>query len=58
VVNELSGEPTIGLRMPAMLYLRLAGGRQDPDPHVGTDILLSGDEALAGRLATNLAFTI
>jgi uncharacterized protein (TIGR03083 family) len=63
VVEALSGEPTIGVRLPAMLYLRLAGGRQDPAPHLdGTtgvaQVELSGDEDLARQLASNLAFTI
>lgn len=64
VVDELSGEPTLGIGLSVMLYLRLAGGRQDPAPHLddmdgeGEQIELSGDETLARRLASNLAFTI
>jgi uncharacterized protein (TIGR03083 family) len=63
LVDELSGEPTVGLTLSAMLYLRLAGGRQDPAPHVdpasgAEQIELSGDVGLARQLATNLAFTI
>jgi uncharacterized protein (TIGR03083 family) len=63
VVDTLSGEPTIGIRLPAMLYLRLAGGRQDPAPHLDSSadveqIELRGDEDLAGQLAANFAFTI
>ena len=62
-MEELSGDPTIGLSLSAMLYLRLAGGRQDPAPHVdpasgAEQIELSGDLDLARQLATSIAFTI
>lgn len=58
VVEHLDGGPTVAITLPTMLFLRLTGGRQDPVPHVGTDIALSGDDALARQLATHLAFTI
>lgn len=58
VVDHLDGEPTVSLRLPAMLFLRLTAGRVTAEPYLGSDILLGGDEALARQLATNLAFTI
>ena len=58
VVEELAGAPTCGLRLPAMLYLRLTGGRIPAGPHLGVDLELSGDEAQASQLAQHLAFTI
>lgn len=58
VVDHLDGEPTVSLRLPAMLFLRLTAGRVGADRYLGSDILLGGDEALARQLATNLAFTI
>jgi len=58
VVDALGGEPTVGIEVPGPLFLRLSAGRRDATPLLGTDIVLSGDDALARRLATNLAFTI
>lgn len=58
VVDELDGEPTVAIHLPTMLWLRLTAGRQEADPLLGSDILLSGDEDLARQLATHLAFTI
>jgi uncharacterized protein (TIGR03083 family) len=58
VVEVLDGEPTVGLKLPVMLFLRLTGGRVDPAPHLDDDIVLEGDRELATRLASNLAYTI
>lgn len=58
LVERHEEEPTVRLRVPALLFLRLTGGRTDPEPHVGTDVELGGDQELARRLATNLAHTI
>ena len=58
VVDELDGEPTTGITLSAVLFLRLAGGRVDPMPYVGDAITFEGDTELATRLATNLSFTI
>lgn len=58
VVDRLGGDPTCGLRLPAMLFLRLTGGRVPPGPHLGGDIELEGDPEQATRLAEHLAFTI
>ena len=60
VVDELTGPPTIGLELPAMLFLRLTGGRQRlaEDVPEQEGLLFSGDEAAARRLVEHLAFTI
>lgn len=58
VVDSLEGEPTVGLTLPAVLFLRLTGGRRDPLPSVGDAMTLEGDAALATQLATGLAYTI
>lgn len=58
VVDQLDGEPTAGVTLDAVLFLRLTGGRRDATPHLGTDIQLEGDEGLAAQLATHLPFTI
>ncbi len=58
VVERLDGEPTVQLTMPVMRFVRLSGGRQEADEHLGDDIELGGDEEQARRLASNLAFTI
>ena len=58
VVDRLEGPPTVSLRLPALLFLRLAGGRVDPAPLVGTEIEVGGDPELGVALATHLAYTI
>ncbi len=58
MVDHLSDDPTVTLRMPAMLFLRLTGGRQDAAAHIDQDLSVAGDRELAIRLASNLAFTI
>jgi uncharacterized protein (TIGR03083 family) len=58
VVEQLSGEPTIELDLPSMLFLRLTGGRQLAQPHFDREITLSGDRELAEALGNHLAFTI
>ena len=58
LVDRFDAEPTVLLRLPALLFLRLTGGRTDPEPHIGEEIELGGDHDLAGRLARNLAYTI
>lgn len=58
VVDGLDGEPTAGISLPAILFLRLAGGRLDPTSYLGDPISLEGDADLAARLATHLAYTI
>lgn len=58
VVDALDGEPTAEVALPAVLFLRLSGGRVDAMPYIGHEITFEGDHELAARLATNLAFTI
>ncbi len=57
VVAALDGPPTASLRLSSSLFLRLAGGRQDPEAALA-EVELGGDEALARQLATSLAYTI
>jgi len=58
LVDALDGEPTVGIELPAIRYLRLTGGRHDTgvDPEDG--VRLTGDRELGGRLVANLSFTI
>jgi uncharacterized protein (TIGR03083 family) len=58
LVEKLDGAPTAQVTLPAMVFLRLSGGRRDAGDHLGADIELAGDEDLARRVATSLAFTI
>jgi uncharacterized protein (TIGR03083 family) len=58
VVPSFEGEPTVGLEMPADLFLRLTGGRADGAERIASEVRGSGDAALADRLAHHLAFTI
>lgn len=58
VVDALDTEPTVGVALPAVLFLRLSGGRLDAMPYIGHSIKFEGDAELAARLATNLAVTI
>ncbi len=57
VTDELDGDPTATITLSSSLFLRLAGGRQDPGTSTG-EIRLDGDIELARQLASNLAFTI
>ena len=58
MVDHLDGDPTVTMSMPTMLWFRLTGGREDPTPHLGDDLLLQGDPALGRQLVDNLAITI
>jgi uncharacterized protein (TIGR03083 family) len=58
VVTELSGPPNVTLAMPAMVFLRLTGGREPGAAHLGKDVTFEGDAELATALATNLAFAV
>jgi uncharacterized protein (TIGR03083 family) len=57
VVTDFDGEPTARLALSSSEFLRLAGGREDPEEALGR-VRLGGDQALARQLATNLAYTI
>jgi len=57
VVIAIDGQPTAGLALSSSLFLRLAGGRVDPERCL-PEVRLSGDAALARQLATHLAYTL
>jgi uncharacterized protein (TIGR03083 family) len=57
IVDSLDQPASVGIALPATLFLRLAGGRAD-HPTTGDAITLSGDRALLEQLVANLAFTI
>jgi uncharacterized protein (TIGR03083 family) len=57
VVDQLPGPPTVTVSLPSTLFLRLAGGRLDPES-VAEQIAVEGDQELGRRLAANLAYTI
>jgi uncharacterized protein (TIGR03083 family) len=58
LVAGFDGEPTVGIELPAMHFLRLTGGRHDAgvDPEDG--VRFTGDRVLGAQLVANLAFTI
>ena len=58
MVDSLDGEPTVGIQLTAMHFLRLTGGRHDAgvDPEDG--VRFTGDRGLGGHLVANMAFTI
>ena len=57
VVASFDGPPSVGLEMPAMLFLRLTGGRHDDGPLPDEEIRYTGDRVLGEQLVANLAFT-
>lgn len=56
LVAELSKPPTIALRMPSSLFLRLYGGRVHVSEY--SSVALDGDLTLAQSGLDNLAFTV
>ena len=58
VVDSLDGEPTVGIELPAMHFLRLTGGRHDAGMDAEDGVRFTGDRALGGQLVANMAFTI
>ncbi len=58
MVDSLGQPPTVGIELPATLFLRLTGGRDDGPEHNGEGIVYTGDRELGERLVANLAFTI
>ena len=58
VTDALDGAPTVEVTMPAALFLRRVGGRNDADPDALGRVSLAGDQALGERLVANLAYTI
>ncbi len=57
VVDALDDEPTATISLSSSLFMRLAGGRQNPEGALG-EVKLGGDVGLARQLATSLAFTL
>ena len=57
VVPDLDGPPSAGIALSSSLFLRLAGGRVDPES-VLERVERSGEPGLARQLATSLAYTI
>jgi uncharacterized protein (TIGR03083 family) len=57
VVDDLTGEPTVTLTMPAGVFARLGGGRVEP-ASVRAEVSIDGDVELGERVLANLAFTI
>lgn len=57
LVDQLEEPPAATLALGSLLFLRLAGGREDPERSLD-QVELGGDVDLARRLATNLAYTI
>ena len=53
-LTALPADPTVTLQMDREAFIRLAGGRCQPEP--GT-FAVSGDEVLAGRIIDALATT-
>ncbi len=58
VTEKLDGAPTVEVTMAAPLFLRLTGGRDDPDPKALGTVEVGGDHELGEKLVANLAFTI
>ena len=58
VVAELDGDPTVGIELSAMHYLRLTGGRHDAGIDPADGVTFTGDRELGGRLVANMSFTI
>jgi uncharacterized protein (TIGR03083 family) len=58
VVDSFDQASTVGLEMPATLFLRLTGGRDDHSFRTAEKIGFSGDRALGEQLVAKLAFTI
>lgn len=57
VVDALEEPPTASISLSSSLFMRLAGGRVDPES-VMSQIGLEGDAKLARQLATHLGYTI
>ena len=57
VVDQLDRPATTTVRMPAPLFIRLAGGRESVDDH-RDEITIEGDQDLGSRVAGSLAYTI
>ena len=58
VTDALDGPATVEVTMPVPLFLRLVGGRHDPESDSLGRAELGGDRQLAEQLMANLAYTI
>jgi uncharacterized protein (TIGR03083 family) len=58
LVEAIDEPATVEVSLPAMRFLRLAGGRDDGPPGPGNAAAITGDRALGEQLVANLAFTI
>ena len=58
VTEKLDGPATVEVTMPAPLFLRLTGGREDPDSGALGTVEIGGDRQLGEQLVAKLAFTI
>jgi len=58
VVDSLDGEPTVGIELTGMHFLRLTGGRHDADVDPEDGVRFTGDRGLGAQLVANMAFTI
>lgn len=57
IVDQLPDAATVALEVPFNLFVRLAGGRVDPEESL-EEIGMRGDTALGRQVVTNLPFTI
>ena len=58
VVDALDSDPTVGIELSAMRYLRLTGGRHDQGVDPESGVTFTGDRDLGARLVASMAFTI
>lgn len=58
VVERFDDGPTVTVRLPLPLFLRLTGGRRDLHSSARDEVLVTGERSLGERLVDNLAFTI
>lgn len=56
VVEQLPGKPTVTLRLPGERFLRIAGGRIDPEDRIDGSVEMLGDEALGKQVLTGMSF--
>jgi uncharacterized protein (TIGR03083 family) len=57
VVPSIGAPATAVLSLPSSLFMRMAGGRVDPEGVLGS-VTITGDQLLGRRVATSLAYTI
>ncbi|TCP48448.1 uncharacterized protein (TIGR03083 family) [Tamaricihabitans halophyticus] len=57
VVDQLPGQPSTTLELPAGLFIRLAAGRLDPAKHLD-EVRISGDETLGKRIVGYLSYVL